>query len=320
MREGAIFERAADLFASLQDEICTGLEELDGAGTFTADRWQRHGGGGGLSRVLTGGRLFEKAGVNWSKVEGDLPAEFAGQIPGSGTAFSATGVSLVLHPGSPMVPTVHANFRFLEKGERAWFGGGSDLTPYYLFREDAEHFHHTWRSACAAHADVADYRRFKEWCDEYFFLPHRGERRGVGGIFFDYLDGGGVDGGLEAVFAFVAAAGRAFLSAYRPIAARRAGEPYGERERQWQLLRRGRYVEFNLVYDRGTVFGLKTGGRTESVLMSLPPLVRWDYDSGHPPHGSREAELVDVLRNPVDWLGSAGGSAVGPPDRGAQSA
>ncbi len=305
MREGAIFERAADLFSSLQDEICAGLEELDGAGRFTADRWQRPGGGGGLSRVLTGGRLFEKAGVNWSRVEGELPAEFAAQIPGSGTAFSAAGVSLVLHPGSPMVPTVHANFRYLEKGDRAWFGGGSDLTPYYLFREDAAHFHRAWQTACEAHPGVADYRKFKSWCDEYFALPHRGERRGVGGIFFDYLDGTGTDGGIEAVLAFVEAAGRSFLRAYRPIAARRAGEPYGERERQWQLLRRGRYVEFNLVHDRGTVFGLKTGGRTESVLMSLPPLVRWEYDPGDPPHGSREAELLEVLRNPVDWLGSS---------------
>ena len=307
MSEGAIFERAAGLFSSLQEEICAGLEELDGAGRFTADRWQRPGGGGGLSRVLTGGRLFEKAGVNWSRVEGELPAEFAAQIPGSGTAFSAAGVSLVLHPGSPMVPTVHANFRFLEKGDRAWFGGGSDLTPYYLFREDAAHFHRSWQSACAAHPAVADYNKFKSWCDEYFALPHRGERRGVGGIFFDYLDGASVNGGLESVLAFIEAAGRSFLPAYRPIASRRAGEPYGERERQWQLLRRGRYVEFNLVHDRGTVFGLKTGGRTESVLMSLPPLVRWEYDPGDPPHGSREAELLAVLRNPVDWLGSNAG-------------
>ncbi|HWM87573.1 MAG TPA: oxygen-dependent coproporphyrinogen oxidase [Kofleriaceae bacterium] len=307
MSEGGIFERAAALFSTLQEEICAGLEELDGVGRFTADGWQREGGGGGLSRVLTGGRLFEKAGVNWSRVEGDLPAEFAAQIPGSGTAFSASGVSLVLHPGSPMMPTVHANFRFLEKGDKAWFGGGSDLTPYYLFRDDAIHFHRTWQAACTAHPDVADYRRFKSWCDEYFFLPHRGERRGVGGIFFDYLDGAGA-GGLEAVLAFAAEAGRAFLPAYRPIAMRRAGEQYDERERQWQLVRRGRYVEFNLVYDRGTVFGLKTRGRTESVLMSLPPLVRWEYDPGDPAPGSREAELLEVLRNPVDWL-DLGGSA-----------
>lgn len=310
MSEGAIFERAAELFSAVQREICTGLEELDGAGRFTADEWRRPGGGGGLSRVLTGGRLFEKAGVNWSKVEGDLPAEFAANIPGQGTSFSATGVSLVLHPGSPMMPTVHANFRFLAKGERAWFGGGSDLTPYYLFREDATHFHRTWQEACAAHPEVADYRRFKDWCDEYFLIPHRGERRGVGGIFFDYLDGGADGARLDAVLAFVAEAGRAFLSAYRPIAERRAGEAYGERERQWQLLRRGRYVEFNLVYDRGTVFGLKTGGRTESVLMSLPPLARWEYEPGEPARGSREAELVEVLRNPVDWLGLGGSEAV----------
>jgi coproporphyrinogen III oxidase len=300
MTEGAIFDRAADLFSRLQNEICVGLEELDGAGRFTTDEWKRPGGGGGLSRVLSGGRLFERAGVNWSKVEGDLPAEFAAQIPGGGTAFSATGVSLVLHPGSPMVPTVHANFRFLAKGERTWFGGGADLTPYYLFRDDAIHFHREWQSACAAHPGVADYRRFKSWCDQYFLIPHRGERRGVGGIFFDYLDGSGA-GGLESVLAFAADAGRAFLRAYRPIAARRAGEPYGERERQWQLLRRGRYVEFNLVYDRGTVFGLKTGGRTESILMSLPPEARWDYDATAAP-GSREAALIAALTTKTDWL------------------
>ncbi len=305
MSGGPIFERAAGLFSTVQREICAGLEELDGIGRFSSDEWSRPGGGGGLSRVLTGGRLFEKAGVNWSRVEGDLPAEFAASIPGSGTAFSATGVSLVLHPGSPMVPTVHANFRFLAKGDKAWFGGGADLTPDYLFREDAVHFHRTWRDACAAHPGVADHARFKAWCDEYFYLGHRGERRGIGGIFFDYLDGGGDAARLEQVLAFVADAARAFLPAYRPIAERRAGEAYGERERQWQLLRRGRYVEFNLVYDRGTVFGLKTGGRTESVLMSLPPLARWEYDTGEPSAGSREAELVSALRNPVDWLGSS---------------
>jgi len=316
MRERAFFDRAAELFSTLQSEICAGLEDLDGVGRFTTDDWSRSGGGGGLSRVLTGGRLFERAGVNWSKVEGELPAEYAAQIPGQGTSFSAAGVSLVLHPGSPMVPTVHANFRYLSKGDRAWFGGGADLTPYYLFREDAVHFHRTWQRACAAHPGAADYRRFKEWCDEYFFISHRGERRGVGGIFFDYLDGAGIDGGLEAVLAFTSEAGRAFLPAYRPIAERRAGESYGERERQWQLLRRGRYVEFNLVYDRGTVFGLKTGGRTESVLMSLPPLCRWEYDPGDPPAGSREAELVAVLRNPVDWLGSSGSGEASPDHQG----
>ncbi|HLU67591.1 MAG TPA: oxygen-dependent coproporphyrinogen oxidase [Kofleriaceae bacterium] len=299
MTERAIFDRAADLYANLQGRICAALEELDGEGRFSEDRWQRPGGGGGLSRVMNGGRLFEKAGVNWSLVEGELPADFARQLPGEGTAFRATGVSLVIHPLSPMVPTTHANVRCLEKGERTWFGGGADLTPYYLWREDAAHFHRELAAACDRHGAVADYRRFKTWCDEYFHLPHRGERRGVGGIFFDYLEG---DGDLEEVLAFAGDVGAAFLDAYLPIVRRRADEPWGDAERRWQLVRRGRYVEFNLVYDRGTVFGLKTGGRTESILMSLPPLARWDYDPPEPPAGSREAELLEVLRNPVEWL------------------
>ena len=300
MTERAIFEPAAELYRELQRHICAALEELDGEGRFSEDRWDRPGGGGGLSRVMVGGRLFEKAGVNWSQVEGDLPPDFAAQIPGEGTAFRATGVSLVLHPRSPMVPTTHANFRCLEKGERTWFGGGADLTPYYLWREDAVHFHRALAGACERHPGVGDYPRFKAWCDEYFHLPHRGERRGVGGIFYDYLEG---DGDLDKVLAFAGDAGRAFVDAYVPVAARRQDEPWGEEERAWQLLRRGRYVEFNLVYDRGTVFGLKTGGRTESILMSLPPLVRWEYDPPDPPAGSREAALIEVLRNPVDWLG-----------------
>jgi coproporphyrinogen III oxidase len=302
MAEAALFDGAADEFADIQGEICRALEELDGEAGFSVDRWDRPGGGGGVSRALAGGRLFEKAGVNWSRVDGELPADFAAQLPGEGTRFRAAGVSLVLHPKSPMVPTVHANVRCLEKGGRTWFGGGADLTPYYLWREDAEHFHRVWREACERHPAVADYRRFKTWCDEYFQLPNRGERRGVGGIFFDYLDGEGVAGGLEAVRAFTVDVGRSFVSAYRPVALRRRDEPWGERERAWQLLRRGRYVEFNLVYDRGTIFGLKTGGRTESILMSLPPLAGWQYDAPEPGAGSREAELLAALRQPVDWL------------------
>ena len=298
--EAGVFERASDLFSTVQGEICAALERLDGAGRFAEQRWQRPGGGGGLTRAITGGRVFEKAGVNWSLVEGELPAEFAGQIPGDGRAFRATGVSLVLHPASPMLPTTHANFRCLEKGGRVWFGGGADLTPYYLFREDAVHFHQVLRAACDGHPKVADYRRFKAWCDEYFTVVHRGERRGVGGIFFDYQDG---DGDLEAELSFVTDAARSFVPAYLPICERRLGEPWGEAERAWQLLRRGRYVEFNLVYDRGTVFGLKTGGRIESILMSLPPLVAWDDTLPGPAPGSREAALIEVLREPVDWLG-----------------
>jgi coproporphyrinogen III oxidase len=292
-----LFDRAAALFTQLQTEICSALEAADGHASFTADEWVRDGGGGGLSRVMIDGALFEKGGVNVSRVEGELPEDFASQIPGEGRAFRATGVSLVIHPLSPMVPTTHANFRFLEKGDRCWFGGGADLTPYYIFKEDAAHFHKSLQKACDDHAPIGDYPRFKKWCDDYFYLPHRQEARGIGGIFFDYLEGD--DDQLDATFAFVQSAGRAFLDAYMPIVERRRDESYGDSERRWQLYRRGRYVEFNLLYDRGTVFGLKTNGRTESILMSLPPLVRWDYGVV-PESGSREAALLDALR-PRDW-------------------
>jgi coproporphyrinogen III oxidase len=285
---------AAAYFRGLQDRICAALAELDGSAPFREDLWQRSGGGGGRSRILADGAVFEKAGVNFSEVSGQLSEEFAAQIPGAGRDFSATGISLVLHPRSPLVPTVHANFRFLSKGERQWFGGGADLTPYYPFREDVVHFHRVWKRVCERHGPPVDHARFKKWCDEYFFLPHRGEARGVGGIFFDYLEGD-----LEALFAFVRDGGDAFLDAYLPVARRRKDLPYTERERAFQEFRRGRYVEFNLLYDRGTLFGLKTGGRTESILMSLPPAVRWLYDY-RPEPGSREAELYEFLK-PRDW-------------------
>ncbi len=229
-------------------------------------------------------------------------------MPGAGTAFRAAGVSLVLHPASPMVPTMHANFRCIAKGDTVWFGGGADLTPHYFFRDDAVHFHRTFADVCDRHRPVGDYDRFKVWCDEYFLLPHRGETRGVGGIFFDYL---GAPSGErvkqppsihdpEHVFAMVQDLGRAVVPAYVPIVEQRRGLPFGDTERTWQLRRRGRYVEFNLIYDRGTLFGLKTNGRIESILMSLPPLVRWDYDV-MPQPGSPEAELVAQLR-PMNWL------------------
>jgi coproporphyrinogen III oxidase len=290
-----LFDRAAKYFSELQAEICRVLAEIDGGKDFGSDAWQRPGGGGGVARVLEGGLVFEKAGVNWSSVDGELPAELADHMPGSGRAFQASGVSLVLHPRSPMVPTTHANFRCLRKGDAVWFGGGADLTPYYLFREDAVHFHKTFAAACDHHRPVGDYDRFKKWCDDYFCLPHRGETRGIGGIFFDYQRGD-----FESLFQFVSGCGDAFLPAYVPIAERRRNEPFGEREREWQLFRRGRYVEFNLLYDRGTVFGLRTGGRVESILMSLPPRVRWGYDITPAP-GSREAELVANLRA-QEWL------------------
>jgi coproporphyrinogen III oxidase len=292
-------DRAAAFYRELQLRICARLEALDGRAKFVEDAWQREGGGGGYTRVMTGGALFEKAGVNWSDVSGELPEDFARTLPGEGRAFRATGVSLVLHPLTPMVPTVHANFRMLEKGEAIWFGGGADLTPYYPYREDVEHFHRTLRAACDRH-DPGYYPRFKKWCDEYFYLPHRQETRGVGGLFFDYLKGD--DRPIEDVFAFQRDAGGSFLDAYVPIAERRQGVPYGDAARQVQLWRRGRYVEFNLLYDRGTIFGLKTNGRVESILMSLPPLVRYEYDH-RPVPGSREAQLSQYLR-PTDWLGT----------------
>jgi coproporphyrinogen III oxidase len=295
-----LFERAAKFYAELQAELCRALAEADGGADFTTDAWQRPGGGGGVARVLEGGALFEKAGVNWSSVDGELPADLAEHMPGQGRAFRASGVSLVLHPRSPMVPTTHANFRCLTKGDALWFGGGADLTPYYFFDEDAVHFHRTLADACDRHRPIGDYDRFKKWCDEYFFLPHRNETRGVGGVFFDYLGAKG-EHPPEQVFDFVRDVAGAFAGAYLPIAQRRQPTPYGETERTWQLRRRGRYVEFNLIYDRGTLFGLKTNGRIESILMSMPPLVRWDYDVMAQP-GSPEAELLTHLR-PTDWLG-----------------
>jgi coproporphyrinogen III oxidase len=297
----------------LQDRICAGLVALDGS-QFAEDLWEREGGGGGCTRILTGGDLFEKAGVNFAEVHGELPADFAAELPGVGRQFRATGVSLVLHPLSPMVPTVHANVRCIRKGDVMWFGGGMDLTPYYAYAEDAAHFHTHLKSVCDGF-DASWYARFKPWCDNYFYLPHRDEARGIGGIFFDYVGVAKADLGesvqqrnpmaldtvvpVDRAEAFMKAVGDAFLGAYVPIAERRMNEPWTERERQFQLLRRGRYVEFNLLYDRGTQFGLRTGGRTESILMSLPALVRWEY--AHTPEpGSREAELSDFL-TARDW-------------------
>ena len=277
-----------------QDEIIDALEGLDGGSRFERDRWQRPGGGGGVTAVLSDGGLFEQAGVNRSAVWGELSDAAVARMGGSDREFYATGVSLVLHPRSPMVPTVHANFRYFERGADAWFGGGSDLTPFYVYEDDARHFHRTWKDVCDRH-DPSYHARFKQWCDEYFYLPHRGEMRGIGGIFFDDLRGD-----LEKTFAFVRDCGAAFVTSYEPIARRRRDERYGERERAFQLYRRGRYVEFNLLYDRGTSFGLATNGRTESILMSLPPLARWQYGWAAQP-GSREEEALRSLQ-PRDWV------------------
>lgn len=308
--------RARDFFAELQDEICAALEKLDGGAGFREDLWVREEGGGGRTRILEGGALFEKAGVNFSEVDGRFDEAFAAQMAvGEGSKFFATGISLVLHPANPFVPTVHANFRYLERGSGSWFGGGTDLTPYYPYVEDARHFHTTLKEACDKF-DPWYYPRFKKWCDEYFFIKHRNEARGVGGMFFDYLTGKhadepldagdtrpSVDRGIEFVFEFVQGVARAFLPAYLPIAEKRRSESFTEREREFQLIRRGRYVEFNLVYDRGTHFGLQTRGRTESILMSLPPVVRWEYDY-HAEPGSREAEASEFFRA-RDWLNEA---------------
>ncbi len=290
-------QQAPKFFSSLQDTICQGLEACDGQARFREDLWHREGGGGGRTRVMENGAIFEKAGVNFSAVEGTLPEEFAKKLGGGGAGreFFATGVSLVLHPHNPYIPTVHANFRFLEKGGGAWFGGGADLTPIYPFREDVVHFHSTLKQACDLHSPEY-YPKFKSWCDEYFFIKHRNETRGVGGIFFDYLEGD-----LEAIFAFVREAGQSFLPAYLPIVERRRHLSYTEREREFQLIRRGRYAEFNLVYDRGTVFGLETRGRTESILMSLPPLASWVYDYTPTP-GTPEADAWTYFTTRQEWL------------------
>ncbi|MDB6061921.1 MAG: hemF [Verrucomicrobiaceae bacterium] len=287
----------------LQDRICGELATIDGAKTFAADEWQRPGGGGGRSRVLTDGAVFEKAGVGFSHVFGtQLPPSATAHRPELvGSSWQALGVSLVIHPRNPYVPTSHANVRFFiaEKPgmePQWWFGGGYDLTPYYGFDADCAHWHRTAKAACDPFgSDV--YPRYKKWCDEYFFLKHRDEARGIGGLFYDDLS----SGGFEQCFAFMQSIGNSYLPAYVPIVERRKDTPYGEREREFQLLRRGRYVEFNLVYDRGTVFGLQTGGRTESILMSLPPLVRWEYSYQAEP-GSAEAALTEYFLKPRDWI------------------
>lgn len=296
-------DRAVVFFQKLQDEICAALEVYEPEARFRSDAWVREGGGGGDTRVLEGGAFLEKGGVNTSIVHGNLPEKFAETLPGEGTKFWASGISLVLHPRNPYVPTTHANFRMIVKGEgegqRAWFGGGADLTPYYPYEEDAQHFHKTLKAACDAH-DPAYYPKFKKWCDDYFYLPHRKECRGVGGIFYDHLMAD-EHKDEEALFAFVQDAGNSFLKAYMPIVERRHEMEYGERQLRHQAVRRGRYVEFNLMYDRGTIFGLKTNGRVESILMSLPLSVSWTYDYSPEP-GSPEAEIFDFI-TPRDWAG-----------------
>jgi coproporphyrinogen III oxidase len=296
-----------DYLLGLQDRICQRLEAVDGQGVFERDSWQRPEGGGGVSRVLAGGRVIEKGGVNFSHVMGDtMPGSATAHRPHlAGAPWQAMGVSLVIHPENPYAPTSHANVRFFiatpkDSEPVYWFGGGYDLTPYYGFEDDCVHWHDTARQACAPFGEHV-YPRYKRWCDDYFFLKHRQEPRGVGGLFFDDHN----TGDFDQDFALMRAVGDSYIDAYEPILRRRLDHPWGERQRAFQLYRRGRYVEFNLVYDRGTLFGLQSGGRAESILMSLPPLVRWEYDY-HPEPGSPEARLTDEFLTGRDWLGIDG--------------
>ena len=303
MSEQPDTEAVRSYLLGLQDRICNALERTDGKSSFREDAWERPGGGGGRTRVMADGAVFEQGGINFSHVFGDRlpPSATASRPELAGRGFEALGVSLVVHPGNPYVPTSHMNVRFFiaqKAGEDPvwWFGGGFDLTPYYGFDEDAVHWHRTARAACEPLGAEA-HARYKQWCDEYFYLKHRGEPRGIGGLFFDDLNAPD----FETAFAFQRSVGDHYLTAYLPIVERRKDSDHGERERAFQKYRRGRYVEFNLVYDRGTLFGLQSGGRTESILMSLPPEVSWRYD-WRPEPGSPEARLYERYLVPRDWL------------------
>ena len=291
----------------LQNTICSAIEAVEGDKNFDEDRWERPEGGGGISRVLSRGKIFDKGGVNTSSVHGELPQAMREAFNAEGSHFFACGLSLVLHPLNPFVPTVHANWRYFELSDGngeivdTWFGGGSDLTPYYIFEEDGRHFHHTLKSAMDPFGQEL-YPKYKDQCDNYFVNKHRNnEARGIGGVFYDYLrPADGDDAGR--LLAFQQANGNAFLPSYLPIVEKRKNIPFGSEQVEWQEIRRGRYAEFNLVHDRGTLFGLKTNGRIESILMSMPPRARWEYDH-HPAAGSKEAELLEFLK-PRDWIKS----------------
>lgn len=290
---------------SLQDTITGKLEQVDGQAKFREDIWERPEGGGGRTRVIENGTVFEKGGVNISAVHGALPKAMQAYFNVGDVDFFACGLSLVIHPKNPMAPTVHANWRYFEMYDKqgnvvdSWFGGGQDLTPYYLFDEDARHFHQTCKTACDKH-DPEFYPRFKKQCDEYFWNAHRNEGRGIGGLFFDHCKAAD-NFGMEQWYDFVTEVGNSFLEAYVPIVEKRKDIEYTDANRTWQEIRRGRYVEFNLVHDKGTLFGLKTNGRIESILMSLPPHVQWVYDH-HPEAGSEEERLIEVLREPREWI------------------
>jgi coproporphyrinogen III oxidase len=289
----------------LQDTITTALEKTDGKAVFREDPWERPEGGGGRTRVIEDGAVFEKGGVNISAVHGALPKSMQAYFKVEDSDFFACGLSLVLHPKSPMIPTVHANWRYFEMYDKEgkivdrWFGGGQDLTPYYLFEDDARHFHSICKRACDAH-NPDFYPRYKAACDNYFRNSHRQEARGIGGLFFDYCRQD-QHMGMENWYRFVREVGDSFLEAYLPIVEKRKEGAWGQKERDWQEIRRGRYVEFNLVHDKGTLFGLKTNGRIESILISLPPKVQWRYDF-HPEPGSEEEKLLKVLQHPVEWV------------------
>ena len=288
-------------FRELQDKICKGLEQADGKSVFKEDLWQRAEGGGGRTRVIKEGNVIEKGGVNFSAVFGPCPEFLKKEIGVALTEklnFVATGVSIVIHPVNPFVPIIHMNVRYFEAGNTSWFGGGIDLTPHYINEEDAKFFHNTLKQACDKH-NATYYPEFKKWADEYFYIPHRNETRGIGGIFFDKLSA--KEGtSLEQVYAFVKSVGESFLQVYLPLIAKNKDKEYSEDNRQWQLLRRGRYAEFNLVYDRGTKFGLFTNGRTESILMSLPPFARWEYNAV-PTAGSNEEKTLNLLKKGISW-------------------
>ena len=298
-------EKFYSYIQQLQDTICNNLEEIDQKAKFKEDLWNREQGGGGRTRVIENGNVFEKGGVNISKVYGELPKAMQNYFKVKDVNFFACGLSLVLHPKNPFTPTVHANWRYFEMYDKegnvvkSWFGGGQDLTPYYLFEEDAIHFHTISKKACDKH-NSEFYPKYKKQCDEYFWNTHRNESRGIGGLFFDYLQPN-EEMSSEKWFNFVTEIGDSFLEAYVPIVERRKDIPYSEENRKWQEIRRGRYVEFNLIHDKGTLFGLKTNGRIESILMSLPPHVQWVYDH-QPEIGSEEEKLIKVLKNPVDWI------------------
>ncbi len=289
---------------NLQDSITTKLEEVDGKVKFREDLWERPEGGGGRSRVIENGAVFEKGGVNISAVHGELPKSMQTYFGVKDADFFACGLSLVLHPKNPMVPTVHANWRYFEMYDKQgnivdqWFGGGQDLTPYYLFDQDAIHFHTVCKESCDRH-DPEFYPTYKKNCDDYFFNAHRDEARGIGGLFFDYCKAS-EEMGMEDWYNFVIEVGNSFLDCYIPIVLKRKDTAYAQEQKDWQEIRRGRYVEFNLVHDKGTLFGLRTNGRIESILMSLPPHVQWRYDH-HPEKGSDEERLLEVLKNPKVW-------------------